>query len=284
MSKSHRTTIAEETVRIVKDGGYRSPSGRHVDLRESIEHAVRGTRMYSLESLPKLLSGTRQETRFSVANETTFCALSRATRLGNRHVGGLNFASAKNPGGGFLNGAQAQEESLARSSALYESLLAAPDFYSRHRAHRSSLYLDLAIYSPRVPFFCNDDGRLVEVPFLASIITAAAPNAGAISDNEPGNLPQVVPFLRRRAELVLRIAQTHGIETLVLGAWGCGVFRNHPATVATIFHELLNPAGPFGNTFEEVLFAVYDRSASGSIHRAFADRFALQPGKTLTSA
>jgi uncharacterized protein (TIGR02452 family) len=207
-----------------------------------------------------------------VQNETTFEALQRLAD-GVDHVGCLNFASAKNPGGGFLSGAQAQEEALARSSALYSCLLRASDYYEKNRAYRSAIYLDLIIFSPLVPFFRDDSGALLERPILASIISAPAPNAGAVADNEPGNMVLLEPAFRRRAELVLRTAQGHAVDKLVLGAWGCGVFRNDPRMVARIFSELLYIPGTFDGVFSEVVFAVYDRSPGQQTYRAFAEVF-----------
>ena len=152
------------------------------------------------------------------------------------------------------------------------SLLQAPQYYERNRANRSTIYLDLLIYSPLVPFFRNDAGVLLEEPILASVITAPAPNAGAVMQNEPQNTKAIEPALRRRAELVLTIAQAHNIERLVLGAWGCGVFRNDPKLVATVFSDLLNPHGKFAGAFSQVVFAVFDRSIGETTYRAFAER------------
>merc|ERR1711972_695724 len=91
----------------------------------------------------------------------------------------LNFASAKKPGGGFQNGASAQEESLALSSGLYACL--APhyeDFYSPHRRDpHGGLYSHAMLYSPRVPFFREDSGHFYPL-WTASVITSPAPNAG----------------------------------------------------------------------------------------------------------
>jgi uncharacterized protein (TIGR02452 family) len=185
----------------------------------------------------------------------------------------LNSASAKNPGGGFLNGAQAQEESLARSSALYACLLAAPEYYERNRANHSAIYLDLIIFSPLVPFFRDDSGVLLETPILASVISAPAPNAGAVAGNEPGNRVLLEPAFRRRAELVLQTARGHEVDKLVLGAWGCGVFRNDPRVVARIFSELLCVPGPFDRAFSEIAFAIFDRSEGQATYRAFMDLF-----------
>jgi uncharacterized protein (TIGR02452 family) len=241
-----------------------------VSIKDDLQRAVKGTVIYSAENLPSTEAKQPQaETKIEVANETTFRGLVRLSERDGR-VGCLNFASARNPGGGFLTGAQAQEEALARASGLYPCLQAAPQYYERNRANRSALYLDLVIYSSQVPFFRSDAGDLLEKPVLASVITAPAPNRGAVAENEPRNLPQVDAALQRRAEMVLHIAQAHGIEGLVLGAWGCGVFRNDPAKVASTFARLLNPAGRFAGVFRDVLFSVYDRAEPPLTLRVFA--------------
>jgi uncharacterized protein (TIGR02452 family) len=271
MKQSSRIQWANETVQICQDGSYRAPSGRMVHFAAEIQRAKTGTVIYSLETPPP--GPTRRRfgrTQIRVSNQTTFEAL-RQLADGTSHLACLNFASAKNPGGGFLSGAQAQEEALARSSALYVCLLRAPDYYERNRANRSAIYLDLVIFSPLVPFFRDDSGALLETPILASVITAPAPNAGAVADNEPGNMVLLEPALRRRAELVLQTAQGHGVEKLVLGAWGCGVFRNDPRMVARAFSELLSLPGPFDGAFTEVVFAV--PSPGQPNHTAFVDVF-----------
>src|SRR5258707_12062420 len=164
MSHAIRIQWANETVQICKDGAYPAPSGRNVHFAAEIERARAGTVIYSLESPPPYPTQRRfGRTQIEVRHETTFSALQRLAD-GAGHVACLNFASAKNPGGGFLSGAQAQEEALARSSALYPCLLRAPDYYERNRANHSAIYLDLVIFSPLVPFFRDDSGALLETP------------------------------------------------------------------------------------------------------------------------
>ena len=266
--------MAKHTVAICDAGFYDAPNGARVNIANDLAKAKAGTVLYSPEKSPVARTTTAKcTTRLDVRNETTFRALARLTASSGGHLACLNFASAKNPGGGFLNGSLAQEEALACASGLYACLLKAPDYYERNRANRSALYLDLAIFSPLVPFFRNDDGTLLEKPLLASVITAPAPNAGAIAQNEPANLRQVEPTIRRRADLVLAIASSHQVERLVLGAWGCGVFRNDPRTVVRMFAELLKPPGKYADAFHEVVFAVFDRSENEATYRAFADQF-----------
>jgi len=210
-------------------------------------------------------------TTFEVTGESTIEAVIRLDARGGGHLGCLNFASAKNPGGGFLGGAQAQEESLARSSALYPCLLQQPSHYARNRAHHSAYYLDLAIFSPRVPVFRDDAGRWLDRPVLASVVTCAAPNARALRQRGRFDATRIAGVLHRRAALVLAVAAHHGVERLVLGAWGAGVFGNDPAMVAGAFGAALEAA--FAGVFADVVFAI-PGGAGQANHDAFAARFA----------
>jgi uncharacterized protein (TIGR02452 family) len=275
MSRSHRSQVAQETVAICETGRYTSPSGRTVEIDHAIRESVSNTILYTEDnSIEPAIGTSSTETKLTVANETTVAALRHMYRETERHLACLNFASAKNPGGGFLGGSEAQEESLARSSALYPCLLAAPEYYDRNRACRSALYLDEAIWSPNVPFFRDDSGILLDVPFYGSVITSPAPNAGAVAANEPTRSREVAPVLQHRAKLVLGIAAAHGVRRLILGAWGCGVFRNDPKVVAHAFAALIRSPGDFSAVFDEVVFAIYDRSKDQSVIRIFREALA----------
>jgi uncharacterized protein (TIGR02452 family) len=82
-----------------------------------------------------------------------------------------------------------------------------------------------------------------------------------IARRTPDAVPLIGAALAFRAERVLETATGLGYRHLVLGAWGCGVFRNDPAEVAGAFHELLTGPGRFARYFDEVVFAVLDRTA-----------------------
>jgi len=268
--------VAAETLEIIDRGAYTSGAGAAVDLRAAIGSAVRGTTLFTPEDLDALATalpatGSRR-TRVEVTDETTAASARRLVQAeGVADVAMLNFASAKHPGGGWLSGARAQEEDLARCSALYPCLLAQPRYYEANRAHPSLLYTDHVIHSPRVPFFRDDRHALLDEPYVASVITAPAPNAGEALRREPDAGARVRAALAARAGRVLAVAAHRGHRTLVLGAWGCGVFRNDPAHVAGVFADLLT--GPaLAGAFDRVVFAVYDRSAGRATLRAFQDR------------
>jgi uncharacterized protein (TIGR02452 family) len=255
--------MAAETMAIIKAGQYRSPGGREVRIAASVGAAVAGTRLYlPAEEIPVPPADGPRAPVIEVTNETS---LSAARRLG-ADVACLVFASAKNAGGGFLSGAQAQEESIARSSALYPCQQAAPGFYDFHRHQDDLRYSDRVIYSPGVPVFRADDGTLLEEPHLVSFLTAAAPNLGAIVASQPMAAASVPEVLAARVERVLMVAAVHGRRKLVLGAWGCGVFRNDPAVVAAAFAARL---ARVRGRFTQVTFAVLDHQRGTPTHAAF---------------
>ena len=268
--------ISKETLSIIDRGWYETRSGKRIELQAAIKAAVAATKLYRPADVDNLLV-SRKEVRGPVPNlqvtsETTAQAARRLVEKDKvAHVLALNFASAKNPGGGFLGGAKAQEEDLARVSALYTCQLAQPAYYEANRATASMLYTDHLIYSPGVPFFRSDDLKLLETPFLVSIVTSPAPNAGEAMRRDSGAGPNIHATLESRAGHILAVAADKGYRTLVLGAWGCGVFRNKPTEVAAVFHRWLS--GRFKGAFDLVVFAIYDHTREGSTLDAFQRQF-----------
>ncbi|RKZ91954.1 MAG: TIGR02452 family protein [Candidatus Parabeggiatoa sp. nov. 1] len=273
-----RKQMASETVKILEQGLYKTLQGTTVNLTHQLKQCVDNTQCYTLETLVNIresvLSKSKpfSQTQFEVVNETTLLGAKRLVE-GYNHVGVLNFASAKNPGGGFLNGAQAQEESLARSAGLYQSLLRCFMYYDYHRSHKSCLYSDHMIYSPYCPIFRQDNGTLLETPYLVDFITSPAPNAGVVSRNEPKKVSLIPEVLEERSSKILSLAAYHGCDALVLGAWGCGVFRNEPEMVARTFFEHLHSQGAFWGFFQKVVFSVLDTSSKQKTFKAFQDCF-----------
>lgn len=266
------TIDSKRAVNIQRKGTYEASSGRTVEFKGAQKAAEAGTKLVRPWDFPQPLTlpaGTpHYDTKISVTGESSLQAIARlAPRAADKELLCLNFASAKNPGGGFLNGAQAQEESLVRASGLYHCLLEKREFYDFHRTQGDLLYSDHMILSPGVPVFADDNGRLFETPLLCGILTSPAVNTRMIERNTPEKRSQIRPVMKRRTERVLWLAATSGYKTLILGAWGCGVFGCDPVMVAELFAEALN--GPFAGCFEQVVFAVYDRSKSGATLAAF---------------
>ncbi|MBC9713838.1 TIGR02452 family protein [Streptomyces sp. TRM66268-LWL] len=262
--------LARATETIVAAGSYTSPAGRTVDLKADIEAARAGTELHGPGPVA-CAPDAAYTTEFEVTGESSTQAARRLASGTGRPVAVLNFASARNPGGGFLNGAQAQEEALCRASALYTCLREAPEFYAYHREHRDAFYTDRVVHAPAVPVFRDDSGKLLEEPYRVGFLTSPAPNAGVIRRSRPDEAHRIGAALAARAERVLETAVAHGYRHLVLGAWGCGVFQNDPAQVAGAFRELLTGGGRFAGHFERVVFGVLDRQ--GSTRAAFEHAF-----------
>ncbi|MET9700208.1 TIGR02452 family protein [Streptomyces sp. NPDC006529] len=267
---SRLRAIATENAQIVAAGGYRTRSGRQVALAAAVAEAKAGTRIYGPDPvIPDEVPGAgSRATAFEVTGESSTVAARRLAVDGPVAV--LTFASARNPGGGYVRGAKAQEEALCRASALYETLLEARAYYEVHRAEPSTFYTDRVIHSPGVPVFRDDRGELLDAPFRAGFLTSPAPNAGTIRRQEPDRAHEIPAALARRAQRVLEVAALHGYPDLVLGAWGCGVFMNDPAEVAQAFRAPLT--GRFAGVFDRVVFGILDRAPGP--RRAFEAAFA----------
>jgi uncharacterized protein (TIGR02452 family) len=258
--------VARETVEILHNGQYVAASGARVSIGAEVTRAVAGTRLYLPTDVIAEPVAVCSEPIVEVTTESTVEA---GRRLGPDAVA-LVFASARNPGGGFRTGAKAQEEDIARASALFACLRTTGEFYLYHREHADLRYSDRVIYTPEVPVIRGPDGRLLERPYGLSFLVAAAPNLGAILDRQPEQAATVPTVLAGRAERVLRVAAGHGHRAIVLGAWGCGVFRNTPVSVAAAFQTALVRVP----CFERVVFAILDPTGTSPNYRAFADAFA----------
>lgn len=145
----------------------------------------------------------------------------------------LNFASYKNPGGKFIDGSFAQEECLCHESFLYNVLREMPGYYKYNRENKNrALYKNRGIYSPHVIF--EKDGKT----FTADIITVAAPNRKAAEKYCSVEEAENLAHLHARIEFIRRIAEVNNVQTLILGAFGCGVFGQEARIVANSIREI----------------------------------------------
>lgn len=249
-------TYGREAVEVCSSGSYVSPSGKRVAVGSLLSVAREGTVTYPPERLVDERQFGSRQTSVAVANLTSLAAARRLMDEAFRPAV-LNFASAKSPGGGFLLGARAQEEYLARSSGLHACLVG-NDMYDYHAARSDDMYSDWVIYSPDVPVFRDDSGDLLESPYTVSIITSPAPYAVALRRDSPERLSELPAAFFRRILKVLATGLLHGHDSLVLGAWGCGAFANDPSMVAGLFRKAIfeNFAGAYAKLF----FAILDRS------------------------
>jgi len=262
-NRDARKQIAEDTLQILEQGYYQTPAGTKIDIRTAQYYAEENTLVYRPQSSDKLLENStfetcKQPTEITVTHQTTLDAVRSLISEGHTDVACLNFASARNAGGGFLGGSQAQEESIARATGLYNCQQQANEYYQTNRKIKSCIYTDYMIYSLTVPIIKDEEGRNLDRLMTCGIITAPAVNAGVVMQREPHRQKHIEAVMRRRIRKVLAIALHHGHQSIVLGAWGCGVFQNDPKDIAGYFKEILE--GEFHNKFTKIVFAIYSRN------------------------
>lgn len=248
--------VAYDTMDVCEARHYTTYNGTTVLLEDVLDFSIIETVFINPSDIIVSKNNSSNIT-VELTDETTSAA---AKRLSDQNVVVLNFASAITPGGGFLHGARAQEEDLCRVSGLYSCLIREDlPYYSNNKEYKSmlvdsKLYTDGIIYSPLVPFFKDDNYICLEEPFLVSVVTCPAPNVGT---GDPKS-SDIISTFRRRIGRVLSVMSSFGHKAVVLGAWGCGAFRNDPALVAAMFRQALE-TNNYG--FEKVIFAVPDKNS-----------------------
>lgn len=273
--KKELIKIGTSTYRILEKQKYKTSLKTLVSLKESLDYAVSNTILYSPGDLVEANESFKPAgdgvVEIEVTEETTSAAGKRILSV-NKNVVVLNFASAKSPGGGFLNGARAQEEDLARKSGLYACLKPQSAYYVANKKCKSYLYTDHLIYSPKVPFFRDENLVLLDVPYLLSVITSPAPNVGEALQGDIKSSQEIVEVLERRTKDILLAAKINYHRCLILGAWGCGIFRNDPQEVSRSFlKHLKDPC--FTGCFDKVTFAIYDLYPEKTLLKTFKQTF-----------
>lgn len=210
-----------------------------------------------------------QDTRVILSGKRTFEA---ARQYNGKKVAVLNFANNHSIGGAPFS-AGAQEESLCRCSTLYPCLQANYEtFYKPHivafgNKSMDGMGNDDLIYTPGVMVFKSDESEPVMLPpdqwYFVDVITCAAPECYYFQ-TLPDNYTDII---RSRLKQVLDVAAAEDAEVLILGAWGCGAFRNPTYKVACVFRELLQDY----HCFETVEFAIGDKYSKNyeAFERAF---------------
>ncbi|EIM80559.1 uncharacterized protein STEHIDRAFT_104844 [Stereum hirsutum FP-91666 SS1] len=301
--RAHLKSIADGTLEAIERGSY-DLNGTVHSIQPHLKNSLQGTKFYGAESdlarwharwsgiasrrtVISVLEVSTLEAAWSLSSSASTSA-SSSLSTPPRRVGILNFASATKPGGGFINGAQAQEESIARSSAIYPSLKSpiAQSFYRIHSSPKSKkrlrpgFYTDSMVWSPEVAVFRDDDGGWLDGGgYTVDVVTSAAVNAGVVRQNSQidhdgeGDEVDIEWAMRERMARVLFLFEIQGVDTIVLGSFGTGVFRNRVNMVARIWKELLwKGTGRFRNSFGKVVFAVLGKETFEEFGRVFREK------------
>lgn len=260
--------VAHETMLITEQGFY-IKEGKRIDLSggnfgEAVVILSDDATGF-VKQLPQMPEDSFAE--ISISDEDSFAA---ARKLGGNCLV-MNFASAHSPGGGFLNGANAQEESLCRESTLYSSLESdkAAEMYGYNNRHRNPCKYNPMILSPNVCIFRDIKDEFLDEPFTTAVVTIPALNKNGGAKNIPQGIIDDVMVFRLRNMFVAAVH--YGYKNLVLGAWGCGAFGHNPEVVAKYFFSVLIHE-EFGAYFDKIVFAILDRGAKRNL-KAFQEVF-----------
>lgn len=275
--RTNNVKIAKENIDICKYKQYTfvpwkdRRACRKIDISMELDNCVKKTTLYKpTDDLSGVLF-TICKPNIELTNETTTQAAQRLLSLNKDNVVILNFASGCNPGGSYLDGSTAQEENLCRKSGLYSCLKTKPYFYNENiecSIKGDNFYTDNIIYSPDVPFFRDEDNKLISAPYNLSVITSPAPNLRNQNEDDIDK-ERLLKVIKERISRILKIAALNNHKKIVLGAWGCGAFRNDPKMVAEAFKSSLSE----NSFFEHVCFAICSQDEDNVNLKCFKEIF-----------
>lgn len=227
------------------------------ELKEAVRNSIERQFMVAQEENIDQPPVEKSETRYVCSGKRSFEA---AKAYKGKKTAVLNFANNHSVGGAPFS-AGAQEESLCRCSTLLPCLEAMQEsFYLKHICLYEAQELgamgnDDLIYTPDVVVFKTDERTDPVYPkmmeqdewYKVDVITSAAPELSRML-HRPNNYEEVI---FSRVKKTLDVAAKEKVEVLILGAWGCGAFKNDSAIVSKAFYSLLK-----NYNFETVEFAL----------------------------
>ena len=225
-------------------------------LKQRTARSVKSNRVYKEDFISRA-NHRGENATIEVYSGSTFDVARRYCSLGKVAV--LNFANPENPGGGVQLGAMAQEECLCRSSNLY-GCISNPnvfdEYYGYHRGIRSHFYTDRLIYTKNVTVFKDDNLVPQMLPenewFEVDVITCAAPY---LAKRKHTNGVALFELFKSRIKNIFEAARDNNVDYLILGAFGCGAFKNPPLIVAEAFRRTIEEQNYFKD-FKQIIFAI----------------------------
>ena len=256
--------ISENNIRVFEDTLYRI--NQDDSLKENTFISIKGQKLIKENDVVSY-NAKKYNAPCKIYVTTNRTMEAAADYYGNK-IAVLNFASATTPGGGVRKGSSAQEEALCRVSNLYLCLTDKKlweSFYQKNRDAKNNIHTDDIIYTPDVMVIKNDDYKTLQESdyFRVDVITCAAPNLREVpanSFNRDGGEPiqlsdeELYKVHYKRAIKIMEVACANNVEVLILGAFGCGAFRNNPNVVAKAYKDAVEH---FRHAFKEIEFAVY---------------------------
>lgn len=260
--------VWENTKEVVEAGKYILPDGRVITLNSQAWH-IRST-FYSRE-FTAYFEPLKTKPVISVVPDDCLDTAHKWVNEG-LNVSVLNLASRRNPGGGVQKGSSAQEEYLFRCSDYYKFLYRYASYAEEYglKPSRHQYPMDKnfgGIYTPSVTVFRESQERgykYTAYPWRVNMIAVAGINQPdtITVDGQERLTAKMVDGTKNKIRTIFRIACEQGQRNLVLGALGCGAFKNPPEHVAELFRDVINEE-EFAGAFLRLCFAVKSSHSSG---------------------
>jgi uncharacterized protein (TIGR02452 family) len=260
--RSMRIEVFKNTTFLVKQGYYYNAKNQKISFPDT-QNMVLNTKFYHSPCSVHHVPTINGKTIVKIENIDCLLAAEQLLKEGY-HPAVLNMASRQNPGGGVQTGAGAQEENLFRRSNLFQSLFQFVPYAEKYGVRKSRFQYPLdrnygGIYTPDAIVFRGTEQMgypLLDNPFKMSFIAVAGINRPALASPER-IAPELVEPVKNKIRTIFRIGLLHHHDSLVLGALGCGAFRNPPAHIARLFHEVMEEE-EFKNKYKLLVFAILD--------------------------
>ena len=260
--RSMRIEVFKNTTFLVKQGYYYNAKNQKISFPDT-QNMVLNTKFYHSPCPVHHVPTINGKTIVKIENIDCLLAAEQLLNDGY-HPAVLNMASRQNPGGGVQTGAGAQEENLFRRTNLFQSLYQFAPYASNFGLHKSKYQYPLdrnfgGIYTPHATVFRGTEQMgypLLDKSFQMSFIAVAGINRPMLESPER-IVSEMVEPVKNKIRTIFRIGLLHGHDSLVLGALGCGAFRNPPSHIARLFHEVMEEP-EFKNKYKLLLFAILD--------------------------
>lgn len=281
--KKRLKDVYQTTIKTVNDGHYTSANGVEVKLDD--DSFMRDySRFYYKEFRVDGIPARHHHTVVEVVNNDSIYAGKQLLDEDYNPIV-LNFANRHNPGGGVTEGCRAQEEDLFRRTNLFRSMYQFAYYAKVYGLPKSNYQYSMdrdfgGVYTPYATVFRagrDKDYAFLDKPYKLSFVAVAAMDRRGCSHTELS--PSEIEGTKNKMRTILRIGLIHGHDAIVLGAFGCGAFKNPPQQIAELFKEVIEE-DEFRDKYRKIVFAIMENHHSGEGHnpngslKPFEDVFA----------
>ena len=262
--RQNRAEVFQNTANLVNQGYYEDEDNNIINFK-NYPHPSEGTVFYKNKITLEEIAPTEQETIIEVINDDCLEVGKQLKLNEGLDVAILNMASRTTPGGGCRKGCMAQEEQIFYRTNIFQSLFPFSFFAKDYGLNidKENQYplqtLHGAIYTPQALLFRNNEQKgysLMDKPIELAFISVAAIRRPELENGKIAN-QYLIDMTKERMRTIFRIGLQHKHNALVLGAWGCGAYKNPPRHIAQLFKEVLEEE-EFKNKFVKIVFAILE--------------------------